>query len=537
MAEHAKDLNSSPKKEAVALVRLREECDLDLDADMLARSLAKTYPWRWDWKAKKVSDTAFLVNFPSAAKIDEAAIYDWVPLRGGNIMVNVKLWNDDSMAVGKLTVVWVKAKGEPKTMKNSHGLYEIGSMIGFTQEVDMQTLQETGLVRLKVAVVNHLKILRWTKLTTPKLMIYRIFFELEEIVEEGWSKSDDELSQGYEDWMDFQQEEEDVRDPKRARTSDEEMVSGQICATTRTKIALEERAAALKEQDEADLLLYKNKDKAVANERREELEDSVSVNGGGAAEELINDKELPSDANPDDGVEGSQSLSLGAKLGIKLNEGQTSMTSVEGDNSRNGDVGSQRYSGRIASKNVDDIPMLDRAMSLARAKNLPNLEGIPSDRSDFSSENVKLLDVASLIGVDLGVSLDMVEHNLKLIQSHESARREMYLASKREASSNHVEEEILHPEDVDSILLELQQMSKEIDAECDPLMENSCGIAEMMRGGFRANSAHYEAVAVKTPVRTVLRRSKKRILSVCFFSISQQNVERPGLELWGHWGF
>lgn len=147
----------------------------------------------------------------------------------------------------------------PKTMKNFHGLCEIGCMIGVTEEVD--TLQGSCLVRLKVVVVDHHKISRWTKLTIPCLMVYRIFFELEMVVDEGWSKSEDELSQGYgyEDWMDFQHNEESGRDPKRAKTGNDEVLSSHICASTRTKMALEQRAADLKEHDEADLLLYQSK--------------------------------------------------------------------------------------------------------------------------------------------------------------------------------------------------------------------------------------------------------------------------------------
>ena len=91
VADHAKELPGNNKNNAVALVRLRDGCDLEIDSDDLIKSLAKTYPWRWDWKAKKVSDGVFLVNFPSVARINEASIYDWVPLKGGNIMVKENL--------------------------------------------------------------------------------------------------------------------------------------------------------------------------------------------------------------------------------------------------------------------------------------------------------------------------------------------------------------------------------------------------------------------------------------------------------------
>jgi hypothetical protein len=51
-----------------------------------------------------------------------------------------------------------------------------------------------------------------------------------------------------------------------------------ICATTRTKMALEERAAALKEQDDADLY-NKNLKKDVAD-KGEEGTGSASMIGG-----------------------------------------------------------------------------------------------------------------------------------------------------------------------------------------------------------------------------------------------------------------
>ena len=103
-------------------------------------------------------------------------------------MVNVRIWNDDAMVVGKLSMVWVRAKGVPKTMKNYHGLCEIGSTIGYIQAIDMELMSKIGLARLKIAVVDHTKIPGWTKLTTPDLMVFRIFSEVEEVVENGWAK-------------------------------------------------------------------------------------------------------------------------------------------------------------------------------------------------------------------------------------------------------------------------------------------------------------------------------------------------------------
>ena len=84
------------------------------------------------------------------------------------------------------------------------------------------------------------------------------------------------------------------------------------------------------------------------------------------------------------------------------------------------------------------------------------------------------------------------------------------MASKTEISSTHVEGEILHPEDVDSILLELLQMSREIDDDYGPLERTSCDMDEFIKGGLRANMTHFEVFAVKTPVKTLLRRKGRK---------------------------
>jgi hypothetical protein len=79
------------------------------------------------------------VEFPSAEKVNEAAIYEWVPLRGAQIYISVKKWSSESLAYGKLSVVWVHAKRVLRELKNFHGMYEVGSTIGFVLEVDMET--------------------------------------------------------------------------------------------------------------------------------------------------------------------------------------------------------------------------------------------------------------------------------------------------------------------------------------------------------------------------------------------------------------
>jgi hypothetical protein len=80
VAEHTKDSTSGDKNNAVALVKVKDSQNTDVTAETIELGLGNTYPWRWAWKAKPVVAGAFLVNFPTIARINEAAVYDWVPL-------------------------------------------------------------------------------------------------------------------------------------------------------------------------------------------------------------------------------------------------------------------------------------------------------------------------------------------------------------------------------------------------------------------------------------------------------------------------
>ncbi|KAM0895202.1 hypothetical protein ACQ4PT_023975 [Festuca glaucescens] len=277
VAEHTKESKSSDKKAAIALIKIKDHQEEEITKEMVEHGLAHTYPWRWVWKARGVATGAFLVAFQSAAKIEKDAIYDWVPLRKINIMVNVKLWTDESLAAGEMTTVWVTAKGVPKTLKNFHGLCEVGSTLGQFIEADMQLLKSSGQVRLKVGVLDHLRIPGWTKLSTPSLHFYKIYFQLEEVVELGWARSEEDMLQDFEDIMDSQPEVNSERDPKRQKNSENapptptgDSIRGgkEIVASTRTLLALEQREKDLMEQDEADAMLSKK----LAEQRKHQLD-------------------------------------------------------------------------------------------------------------------------------------------------------------------------------------------------------------------------------------------------------------------------
>ena len=248
----------------MAVIKIKDNLALKVDPKQLESCLGKTYPWKWEWHAKELNNGSFLVAFPSAARISEVAIYEWVPLGGANLLINVQQWTDAALAAGKLSIVWVKVKGVPKTLKNFQSLCEVGSTIGQVLEVDMESVKKTGHVRIKVGVVDPQKIPVRTKITTPKLLIYFAYFKLEEIVEQGWIRPDEEGAVDFdaiEDDAETELREEDNQKRQKITDFSEDPSVNCVAAEThvqaiaRTIKALELRDKNLREQMDVDVLM------------------------------------------------------------------------------------------------------------------------------------------------------------------------------------------------------------------------------------------------------------------------------------------
>ena len=126
----------------------------------------------------------------------------------------------------------------------------------------------------------------------------------------------------------------------------------------------------------------------------------------------------------------------------------------------------------------------------------------------LNSNNGTLLEIANLTGIDLGVSLEMEEHNIELVRSQERAR--MAFLGEKSKNNNTIAEplsEDLHPGDVDAILKELLAFNNERMYE-DIENLNLLGIGSPGLSSGLINKISKETYCVKTPVRTVSRRRK-----------------------------
>jgi hypothetical protein len=110
--------------------------------------------------------------------------------------------------------------------------------------------------------------------------------------------------------------------------------------------------------------------------------------------------------------------------------------------------------------------------------------------------------------VDLGASLDLVEHNLSIIRDQEQARVAMFMECNKKTEEVEPENTTLHPGDVESVLQELLSLSREEGEDLCDMNKFEMALAGLERGDTNKHSN--DVYSVKTLVRTVLRRKPKK---------------------------
>ncbi|XP_048546262.1 interleukin enhancer-binding factor 3-B-like [Triticum urartu] len=180
-ARSGKKPDQDKAKQAIAIVSVKGE---SLTALQLVNSLSMMFQWGWEWQAKPYLKDNFLVKFTSMQKIDEMKGYHYFGLIGTKATIKVDRWTNSSIASYKLYVCWVRIDGVPEPLEHYQGFCEAGSLIGNVLELDMELYRLCGVVRAKIGVMDPRKIPASAPLNESGL-VYNIFFELEDIVEEG----------------------------------------------------------------------------------------------------------------------------------------------------------------------------------------------------------------------------------------------------------------------------------------------------------------------------------------------------------------
>lgn len=129
---------------------------------------------------------SFQMRFPNKLRFDELANFDYCNVKGTSVQVNVKEWTQESEAVGKMHIVWVKITGIPDEMKSHQALNEIGSNLGPVMEVDIATLRASNVIKVKVGMMELDPLPLKLVLAFPKGLLFQAHFELVEVAEQGW---------------------------------------------------------------------------------------------------------------------------------------------------------------------------------------------------------------------------------------------------------------------------------------------------------------------------------------------------------------
>jgi hypothetical protein len=122
-----------------------------------------------------------------------------------------------------------------------------------------------------------------------------------------------------------------------------------------------------------------------------------------------------------------------------------------------------------------------------------------------------LLNIARLLGVDLGISVDLVNSNLQLIRAQEQARVNLFHESNSSvdvSAAQAPEDVILQPEVVDNILHELLALTSGDNTDFSGLDFNSTSLLDL--ADEMAKRKVDIGFPVKTTIRSVLRRKRNK---------------------------
>jgi hypothetical protein len=198
-----------------------------LTATTLYGGLIDQFQWQWTWKVvEKGKD--FVVQFPSVEKMKMMMEFDEFKLKGTGAYIKVSAVTNKVVPVGRLYSVWARAEGVPDEMKHYKGIYEVDSLIGAVDDVDMQILSDLDVVRFQVDV-RSIKKFPMVKQFAVKPWMYNITFSIERVLEEGTLPEIESIPREVEKVKESEQnvdEEEQARAAKKLKASEDVIQAG-----------------------------------------------------------------------------------------------------------------------------------------------------------------------------------------------------------------------------------------------------------------------------------------------------------------------
>jgi hypothetical protein len=156
------------------------------------RQLERLFPGKWAWELKAHGESSFLAKFPSKLELQRAVAFGGADVRGDGVPAGVRLkfeeWREKEVGF-LLPKVWIRVFGLRRELCEFLDLWAVGSMLGSTQIVDMETTRKGDFGRVLVAVLNPGLIP-----TQLDVVIGDHYFELEfEVEKRGFDENGEEV--------------------------------------------------------------------------------------------------------------------------------------------------------------------------------------------------------------------------------------------------------------------------------------------------------------------------------------------------------
>jgi hypothetical protein len=133
------------KDSRTALISVEGGC---VPVEEVRRQLERLFPGKWAWELKAHEENAYLAKFPSKVEIQRAVAFGDADIRGEGVPAGVRLrfevWQEKEVGF-LLPKVWIRVFRLRRELYEFLDLWAIGSMLGSTQTVVMETTRRATL--------------------------------------------------------------------------------------------------------------------------------------------------------------------------------------------------------------------------------------------------------------------------------------------------------------------------------------------------------------------------------------------------------
>lgn len=128
-----------------------------LTVDQVTAQLQRVVSSRWNWEPVLHDKDSFVVPFPSKNELQRAMPFGGADVRGNSVPMGLRMqfeeWHEEEEGF-LLPKVWIRITGIRRKLREFQNLWAIGSMLGSTQTVDMETTCKNNFGHVLVAVLD-----------------------------------------------------------------------------------------------------------------------------------------------------------------------------------------------------------------------------------------------------------------------------------------------------------------------------------------------------------------------------------------------